>query len=429
MDPDDQDPSAARTTRRPYVDGVHAKAAPEYVRRVSAESDRPGEPEPELPIQDPSGSRDTSLDAAWAEIIVSFHLSVDPEKAQWPQAENLPAHGNDDPDDEASLGVDWATEADLDAERDPDWTAGAAPDLDADRYRDVDPDPDANLDPDLNADLGLFPDPDAGVVPLSATGTDPPGHSRSDPASAADPGPPDDALESLWRLGGFDVANGRVSEDTSDLGDDDSDQGDSPRRASGRDAAAADTPWRTAQPRGPGRHHANSGPGDSGPGEVEQPTPANADPDPPDADLNQCRHQGWLIEPDEASRINRLPARRVAGWERNRADERSEDAGSADDVTGMPIEDPDADPPYADPEERFIPPPPPPLPRISRATGLGVAAIAGGLALFVWPQLMPAGVDTVLLVAFGCIVAGFVTLIWRLRPDDDDDTDDDGARI
>jgi hypothetical protein len=38
----------------------------------------------------------------------------------------------------------------------------------------------------------------------------------------------------------------------------------------------------------------------------------------------------------------------------------------------------------------------------------------------------------VLLLAFGAIVAGFVTLIWRLRPGDDEDDDDefdDGARI
>jgi hypothetical protein len=40
--------------------------------------------------------------------------------------------------------------------------------------------------------------------------------------------------------------------------------------------------------------------------------------------------------------------------------------------------------------------------------------------------------NAVLVLAFGLIVAGFGTLIWRLRPGDDEDDDDDfddGARI
>jgi hypothetical protein len=55
----------------------------------------------------------------------------------------------------------------------------------------------------------------------------------------------------------------------------------------------------------------------------------------------------------------------------------------------------------------------------------------GGLLLFVWPDLLPLARNTVLVLAFGLIVAGFGTLIWRLRPGDDEDDDDfdDGARI
>jgi hypothetical protein len=81
-------------------------------------------------------------------------------------------------------------------------------------------------------------------------------------------------------------------------------------------------------------------------------------------------------------------------------------------------------------DEGYTPPPPPPLPRISAAATLGVLMIAFGLVLFVFPDLLPLDGDTTLLVAFGSIVAGFGTLIWRLRPGDDDEDDlDDGARV
>ncbi len=81
-------------------------------------------------------------------------------------------------------------------------------------------------------------------------------------------------------------------------------------------------------------------------------------------------------------------------------------------------------------DEGYTPPPAPPLPRISAAATIGVAAIVGGLLLFVWPDLMPLARNTTLVLAFGLIVAGFGTLIWRLRPGDDEDDDyDDGARV
>ena len=52
-------------------------------------------------------------------------------------------------------------------------------------------------------------------------------------------------------------------------------------------------------------------------------------------------------------------------------------------------------------------------------------------AQLLWPDLLPVGRDTALLLGFLGIIAGFVTLVWRLRPgDDDDDIDpDDGAKV
>jgi hypothetical protein len=138
------------------------------------------------------------------------------------------------------------------------------------------------------------------------------------------------------------------------------------------------------------------------------------------------------------------------------------DGISLDEPRFLPRIDPDADPDYrmenpeprgwrrADPAEPslldaldtfgatqpdedddgYTPPPAPPLPRISAAAALGVAAIVGGLLLFVWPDLLPMARNVVLVLAFGLILAGFGALIWRLRPGDDEEDDfDDGARI
>jgi hypothetical protein len=109
---------------------------------------------------------------------------------------------------------------------------------------------------------------------------------------------------------------------------------------------------------------------------------------------------------------------------RPRSDEPEPSLLDALDTFGATLPDVDED------DEGYTPPPAPPLPRISAAATLGVAAIVGGLLLFVWPALMPLARNTTLVLAFGLIVAGFGTLIWRLRPGDDEDDDyDDGARI
>ncbi|WP_405106010.1 DUF308 domain-containing protein [Micromonospora sp. NBC_01405] len=80
-------------------------------------------------------------------------------------------------------------------------------------------------------------------------------------------------------------------------------------------------------------------------------------------------------------------------------------------------------------EERYTPPPPPPLPRISKYAVAGVLAIIAGFVLFLNPSLLPVDRSVVTLFGFTGILAGFVTLIWRLRPGDSDDDPDNGARV
>ncbi|MEO3775625.1 DUF308 domain-containing protein [Micromonospora sp. B11E3] len=83
-----------------------------------------------------------------------------------------------------------------------------------------------------------------------------------------------------------------------------------------------------------------------------------------------------------------------------------------------------------DPDEGYTPPPPPPLPRISKYAVVGVLGIVIGFVLFLKPSLLPVDSSVVTLFGFTGILAGFVTLIWRLRPGDSDDYDpDDGARV
>jgi hypothetical protein len=90
------------------------------------------------------------------------------------------------------------------------------------------------------------------------------------------------------------------------------------------------------------------------------------------------------------------------------------------------------DVPTDDEEEGYTPPPPPPLPRLSKYAVLGVLGVVGGFVLFLFPELLPIDRTVSMLFGFGAILAGFVTLVWRLRPggDEDDDYDpDDGARV
>jgi hypothetical protein len=83
-----------------------------------------------------------------------------------------------------------------------------------------------------------------------------------------------------------------------------------------------------------------------------------------------------------------------------------------------------------DDDEGYTPPPPPPLPRISTQAIVAFIALVVGLVLFFAPSLLPLRLNVTLFLAFGCVLAGFVTLIWRLRPGDEEDDDPDhGARV
>ncbi|GIF71840.1 DUF308 domain-containing protein [Asanoa siamensis] len=82
-------------------------------------------------------------------------------------------------------------------------------------------------------------------------------------------------------------------------------------------------------------------------------------------------------------------------------------------------------------DEGYTPPPPPPLPRISKYAVAGLLGIVLGFVLFLFPTLLPIDRTIVTVAGFLAILAGFVTLISRLRHgDEDDDYDpDDGAKV
>ncbi|HEY8533025.1 MAG TPA: DUF308 domain-containing protein [Micromonospora sp.] len=83
-----------------------------------------------------------------------------------------------------------------------------------------------------------------------------------------------------------------------------------------------------------------------------------------------------------------------------------------------------------DDEEGYTPPPPPPLPRVSKYAMVGIAAIVVGFVLFFFPELLPINRGVVTVIGFVSVLAGFVTLIGRLRPDKDEDEDpNDGAIV
>ncbi|BCJ36656.1 hypothetical protein Athai_41590 [Actinocatenispora thailandica] len=86
----------------------------------------------------------------------------------------------------------------------------------------------------------------------------------------------------------------------------------------------------------------------------------------------------------------------------------------------------------AEEDEGYEPPPPPPLPRPSLYTAIAVLGIAGGLVLCIRPELLSGvGIDdrTGMALGFCVLLAGFVTLVVRLRSGDDEDEDDDDGAV
>jgi hypothetical protein len=116
---------------------------------------------------------------------------------------------------------------------------------------------------------------------------------------------------------------------------------------------------------------------------------------------------------------------------------------SAADFSGIQLNRRRTDPPPTEPslldaleedddeeDERYTPPPPPPLPHISKYAIAGVLSVVIGFVLFIRPTLLPLDGNYVTLIGFSAVVAGAVTLVWRLRAGDDDDDDfDDGAVV
>ncbi|MEU7609949.1 DUF308 domain-containing protein [Micromonospora sp. NPDC049204] len=88
-----------------------------------------------------------------------------------------------------------------------------------------------------------------------------------------------------------------------------------------------------------------------------------------------------------------------------------------------------ADLPDDEDDEGYHPPPPPPLPRVSKYAVVGVLGVVVGFVLFLFPSLIPVDRSAVTLFGFTGILAGFVTLIWRLRPGDEDDDDPDNGAV
>jgi hypothetical protein len=81
-------------------------------------------------------------------------------------------------------------------------------------------------------------------------------------------------------------------------------------------------------------------------------------------------------------------------------------------------------------DEGYTPPPPPPLPQVSKFAVVSVLAIVAGFALFLFPALLPIDRGLVTVIGFTGILAGFVTLVWRLRPGNEEEDDpDDGAVV
>jgi hypothetical protein len=146
------------------------------------------------------------------------------------------------------------------------------------------------------------------------------------------------------------------------------------------------------------------------------------------SDIRSARHDLDRLSLDQFDRLDDFdrPDSPPEGWRRPaRGNPRDSETSLLDGLDSVAGDLP------ADDDEGYTPPPPPPLPRISKYAVLGVLGIIVGFVLFLSPGLLPVDNDISMLLGFTGILAGFLTLIWRLRPDDDEDDydPDDGARV
>jgi hypothetical protein len=68
-----------------------------------------------------------------------------------------------------------------------------------------------------------------------------------------------------------------------------------------------------------------------------------------------------------------------------------------------------------DPDDHFVPPPPPPLPRVDKATGVGLGALVAGIAFLLAVWATGASIDAIWeWLALAVAVTGAVSLIARM---------------
>jgi hypothetical protein len=77
-----------------------------------------------------------------------------------------------------------------------------------------------------------------------------------------------------------------------------------------------------------------------------------------------------------------------------------------------------------DDDEDYHPPAPPPLPRFAGITVIGMLGIIVGIAVIIYPALLPVSTGFAEILGGTCLVAGGIALIARLRSGDEDDYDD-----
>jgi hypothetical protein len=78
-----------------------------------------------------------------------------------------------------------------------------------------------------------------------------------------------------------------------------------------------------------------------------------------------------------------------------------------------------------DDDEDYHPPAPPPLPRFAGITVVGMLGIIVGIAVIIYPALLPVSTGFAEILGGACLIAGGAALIARLRPGDDEDDFDD----